>query len=379
MKKALVVILSVVMVFLLVACGGGDKDQPSTEETSEETSEGLKIAIVNSSGVDDGSFVQDCYSGIQAFIKENPEAKVTDVKEDDMNKLIQAATDVIADYDVLVLPGYNFAQIGPVAEANPDCKIILVDTEPLDEDGNKIELDNVYSMIFKEQEGGFFAGVAAALETKTNKVAVINGIAFPTNVNYQYGFEAGVNYANKHYGTKAEIVEMPSYAGVDITDKEVGGNYIGDFSDVETGKVVGNTLIDQGCDVLFVAAGDSGNGVFTAAKEVDDVMVIGCDADQYSDGKKSGDKNIILTSAIKNMHDNVQLQLQNIKDGKFKGANELLGADSDSTGYVKQDGRHQLSEDSLEKLEEVYELVKDGTIVPPSNFSDSTPEDFPGL
>ena len=52
-------------------------------------------------------------------------------------------------------------------------------------------------MNFAEQESGFFAGMAAALETKTNKVAVVNGIAYPSNVNYQFGFESGVNYANK--------------------------------------------------------------------------------------------------------------------------------------------------------------------------------------
>ena len=57
-------------------------------------------------------------------------------------------------------------------------------------------LPNVYTMTFQEEQGGFFAGVAAALTTKTNKVAVVNGIVFPSNVNYQFGFMAGVNYTN---------------------------------------------------------------------------------------------------------------------------------------------------------------------------------------
>ena len=60
-------------------------------------------------------------------------------------------------------------------------------------------------MLFAEQEAGFFAGVAAALETKTNKVAVVNGVAFPSNVNYQFGFESGVNYVNEVYGKNVEL------------------------------------------------------------------------------------------------------------------------------------------------------------------------------
>ena len=178
-------------------------------------------------------------------------------------------------------------------------------------------------MLFAEQEGGFFAGVAAALETQTNKVAVVNGIAFPSNVNYQYGFESGVNYVNEVFGKNVELVELPSYAGTDVTGANVGGNYVGDFADESTGKVIGSTLIKEGCDIIFVAAGGAGNGVFTAAKEAGNVKVIGCDVDQFDDGQ-NGDANIILTSALKVMDANVERVLQSVVDGTFKGANELL-------------------------------------------------------
>ena len=82
-----------------------------------------------------------------------------------------------------MLPGYNFAAVGDVASSNPDHKFIVVDSTITDANGNPMSLDNVYTMTFKEQEGGFFAGVAAALSTKTNKVAVVNGMAFQSNVN----------------------------------------------------------------------------------------------------------------------------------------------------------------------------------------------------
>ena len=97
--------------------------------------------------------------------------------------------------------------------------------------------------------------------------------------------------------------------------ENVGGNYVGSFADEATGKEVGKALIDAGADVILVAAGSSGNGVFTAAKEAGNVFVIGCDVDQYDDGV-NGDKNIILTSALKIMDVNVTRQLEAIYDGK---------------------------------------------------------------
>ena len=163
-----------------------------------------------------------------------------------------------------------------------------------------------------------------------------------------------------------------------MTNANVGGNYVGSFADEATGKVVGKALIDQGCDIIFVAAGGSGNGVFTAAKEASGVKVIGCDVDQYDDGA-NGSENIILTSGLKVMGMNVEKQLTAITEGSFAGANALLGADTDSTGFVKEEGRHQMSAETVEKLDEAYELVKNGTIVPAANFNEIQPDDFPGL
>lgn len=387
MKKFISVLMCLMLtVSLLAGCGSSSDsttDTAGTETgTEEETSgEGLKIAIVSSpSGVDDGSFNENNYNGILAFIDENPDATVTPVKEEtgDVAAAVQAVADIVADYDVIVCCGFQFAGIATIAEENPDVSFILVDSFPSDSEGNEVEVDNIYAMTFKEQESGFCAGIAAAMETETGKVAVVNGIAYPSNVNYQYGFESGVNYANKHYGTSAEIVELASYAGTDVTNANIGGNYVGNFNDEATGKVVGEALIAEGVDIMFVAAGASGNGVFTAAKEADGVYCIGCDVDQYDDGA-NGDGNIILTSALKIMDMNVELQLNNVKDGTFKGENALLGADTDSTGYVSEEGRQQLSDETIESINEAFAKVKSGEIVPAANFNEMTPEDFTGL
>ncbi len=337
----------------------------------------LKILIVTSSGVDDGNFNQDCYLGIQNFLAEHADCTVQDVKEPDMAELIPTVEKLVGDYDVFVLPGFNFSTVGDIVLANPDKYFLVVDSTIQDSEGNPVSQNNVYTMTYKEQEGGFFAGVAAALTTASNKVAVVNGMPFPSNVNYQFGFMAGVNYANAKYGTAAEYVEIPSFAGTDLSGQNVGGNYVGAFTDPATGKVVAETLIGEGCDVIFTAAGDSGNGALTAVKEADGVWFIGCDVDQYDNGQK-GEGNVVLTSSLKVMHLDVQRQLEAIYNGTFVGADALLGIDTDSTGYVSAEGRQQLSEDAQAKLAECYELMKAGTIVPPSATSYSV-TDFPGL
>ena len=405
-KRVVAVMLAAAMVCSLAACGGSEsaapeavqesaeeeapaedaaeteaepaEDAAETPAAEDETAAGLKIAIVSSpSGVDDGSFNQDNYNGILSFIENHPESTVTPVQEPtgDVAAAVQAVADIVADYDVIVCCGFQFAGITSIAQENPDVKFVLVDTFPSDADGNEAEVDNIYAMQFAEQESGFFAGMAAALETKSNKVSVVNGIAYPSNVNYQYGFECGVKYINETEGKSVEVVELPSYAGTDVTGANVGGNYVGSFADEATGKVVGNALIAEGVDIIFVAAGASGNGVLTAVKEADGVYFIGCDVDQYDDGA-NGDANVVLTSAVKVMHQNVERALEAVTDGSFKGGNVVLQADTDSTGYINADGRNQLSADSIKKMDEAYEAIKGGTIVPAANFNGITPDDF---
>ena len=378
-KKIVMILFIALMTAVMAACGNDSANENEAKAGTGE--EGLKIAIVTSpSGVDDGNFNEDNYNGILSFIENNPTATVKAVKEEtgDPAAAVQAVADIVADYDVIVTPGFQFAGVSSIAVENPDKIFIMNDSEPAPVDG-QTEFDNIYAMNFAEQESGFFAGMAAALETKTNKVAVVNGIAYPSNVNYQFGFESGVNYANKVYGKNVELVELSGYAGTDVTGADVGGNYAGSFADEATGKVIGNALIKQGVDIIFVAAGGTGNGVFTAVKEAkDDVKVIGVDVDQYDDGA-NGSENIVLTSAVKFMAMNIEKALNSVVDGTFKGGNVVLYADTDSTGFIKEEGRHQLSEDTLSKLNEAYELVKDGTIVPASNFNEHSPEQFPGL
>lgn len=378
MKKFLALALASMMTLSMVACGNASGSNSNADSGSAD---GLKIAVFSSpSGVDDGSFNEDIYNGILKYVGENEGATVTPIREEsgDTAAAVQAVADVVSEYDVLVCNGFQFAGIGDVAKENPDSTFILIDAWPTVEGAEltaDAPLENVYAVYYAEQESGFLAGMAAALSTTTGKVAVVNGIAFPSNVNYQYGFECGVKYANETEGLSVEVVELASYAGTDVTGANVGGNYTGDFSDEATGKVIGNALIAEGCDVIFVAAGNAGNGVFTAVKEATGVKVVGCDVDQYDDGV-NGDSNIVLTSGLKVMHETVYNALNTVKDGSFKGANVTLSANTGSTGYVSEEGRCQLTADAISKLDAAEAELKAGKIVPAANFNGVTPETF---
>ena len=136
MKKKLtsLVLTSMLAMTTLVGCGGN-----TSTETSQQTSEdGLKIAIVTSiTGVDDGNFNQNNYEGILEFIENNPGSTVNAIQEPsgDTTAAVQAVSDIVADYDVIVTPGFQFAGISQVATENPDKKFILVDSEPAAIDG----------------------------------------------------------------------------------------------------------------------------------------------------------------------------------------------------------------------------------------------------
>ncbi|MCL2379289.1 MAG: BMP family ABC transporter substrate-binding protein [Coriobacteriia bacterium] len=380
-KKVLLIAFALVLTLGLVACGDDTNGDTNGEDTAAPAAEALNIVIVTSpSGVDDGSFNQTAYEGIQDFISMNPDSTVHHVLEPDMDNAVAAVGQVVADYDVAVLAGFQFAGITEVAQNNPDTYFILIDIFPADPEGgdDPVVLDNVYAMQFAEQESGFLAGIAAAMETETGKVGFIGGMAIPPVVNYHFGFISGVEYANSNLDANAEIVNLSQFGGTDVRGVDIAGNYVGAFNDEAQGKVVAEALIAADVDVLFVAAGGSGNGAFTAAKETTDVWVIGCDVDQWHLGE-DGDRNIVLTSALKVIDINVVRVLSDIANDAFMGGNYVLTAAEDSTGLVTYDGSQQLDAATIDAINDAFDAVKAGTIVPASNFNEIDPTDFPGL
>ena len=107
MKKVVSIFAMVLVASLLFSAGSAER--------KTDVAAGLNIAIITTpSGVDDGSFNQDNYNGIVAFVNKNPGAKVTAIREPsgDVAAALKAAADVVAEYDVLVCTGFQFAGIG---------------------------------------------------------------------------------------------------------------------------------------------------------------------------------------------------------------------------------------------------------------------------
>jgi len=371
-SRKILVRVGMILSFIVVMIAGC-----SNPNNEEQMVHGMKIAVISSP-----YGISNTDVNIVGFVNENPGSTVTNIKEDFGNEkaVVQKISDIVSDYDVIICCGYPLLKIERIARENPNAYFIVMNEEISDEKKytSLSNTDNVYIITFKEQEAGFLAGVAAALETKTGKVAVVNGIAYPSNINYQYGFESGVQYANKYYDANAEIVEMQSYSGTNVLGEAVGGNYVGDFYDISGGKVLGEALIEEGADILFVAAGESGLGVFEAAKGKTDVYCIGCDVDRY-DEVQNGENNIMLTSVLISADKNIEKQLQAIQEGSFQSGNQSVGIDFDSIGYVKTEGKHQLSAQTISCLEDSLQKMKTGEVIPASCDNGMTPSFYKGL
>ena len=145
-KKLLAAVLCATMTASLFMGCGSNEETSGGGASTEESSDALNIAIVSSpNGVDDGSFNEDNYNGVLAYIEEHPDAKVTPIREETgvPSTVVERITEIAGSYDVVVCLGYQCAGIGQVAQDNPDVDFILVDSYPTDAEGNTVELDNV--------------------------------------------------------------------------------------------------------------------------------------------------------------------------------------------------------------------------------------------
>ena len=114
MKKLLAMLCTLALIMGLFAVPAMAEGKP------------FRILMVCTTGVDDGNFNQDIYSGIQAFLADHPDCSVKDIKEPDMAELIPTIERLAGDYDVFVCPGFNFGAIGDVVLANPDKYFLVV-------------------------------------------------------------------------------------------------------------------------------------------------------------------------------------------------------------------------------------------------------------
>ena len=340
----------------LVACGTGEGDKGTT--TNGEAK--IKVGMMTDSGtIDDKSFNQGTWEGIERYKEENGTIEAQYIKPggEATQDYLEAADNLLAKGNELIIaPGFKFEEaIGKLQAENPETKFVILDGEP---EGGVAE--NSVGIYFAEQEAGFLAGIAAALETKTGKVGFIGGMVIPAVQKFGYGFVTGVAYANANLGTNVEVADYL---------------YNGTFNDVSGGQAQAGGMYDKGIDIIFVAAGGVGNGVIAEGKvraeAGDDVYVIGVDVDQYEDGIISDGSSVILTSAIKRIDNAAYDKIDELVNGTFTGG-QVITMDAKNDGVGLPAENPNLSEATQQAADEAFELIKNGTIVVPTELDEVT-------
>ena len=336
----------------LVACGTGEDNNSSNGNNDVSK---IKVGMMTDAGtIDDKSFNQGTWEGIERYQKENGTIEAQYIKPvgTSTQDYLEAGNNLlVAGNEMIVAPGYKFEEaVGQLQAENPETKFVIIDGEPT---GGVA--DNSVAIYFAEQEAGFLAGIAAALETKTNKVGFIGGMVIPSVQKFGYGFVTGVAYANANLGTNVEVADYL---------------YNGTFDDVSGGQTQAGGMYDKGIDIIFVAAGGVGNGVISEAKTRaqagDDVKVIGVDVDQYEDGiyNKETNESVILTSAIKRIDNAAYDKIDELVNGTFTGG-QVITMDAKNDGIGLPEENPNLSEATQQAADEAFELIKEGTIVVP--------------
>ena len=141
--------------------------------------------------------------------------------------------------------------------------------------------------------------------------------------------------------------------------------YSGSFTDLALGQQIAAQMYDRGVKVIFAAAGGTGMGAITEAKtrtvNGEEVWVIGVDCDQYADGIYEGNKSVILTSAIKKVNEAAYQMIEAELNNEFPGGQSLIfNAKNNAVGIPEENPN--LSEDTVAKVNEVLEAIKNGEI-----------------
>jgi basic membrane protein A len=376
MKKLLVLFMAATVV-LLTGCTSGvdyseDIDKLETEiATLKQTIQDLeddvevlmnvpekvvlKVAMITDSGtIDDESFNQGTWEGIQTYANANGHLyqyyKPTEVSDTAYLAAIQLAVNDGAD--VVVTPGFLFeSSVYAAQDLYPDVKFILIDGVPHTPDWATFNTaDNTLSILFNEHESGFLAGYAAVKDGYTH-LGFTGGMAVPAVVKFGVGYIAGAYYAAE---------EM----NVTITFADDDYHYFGDFGPSDTFKAYAAARYSAGVEVIFSAAGGAGGSVMAAAEEAGNgAAVIGVDVDQYylSD--------TVITSALKGLGTAVMTALADIEAGTFVGGQSLmLGAAEGGVGLPM--GNSVFATFTNADYLAILEDIADGTVVVPASHAD---------
>ncbi|TCS83007.1 BMP family lipoprotein [Tepidibacillus fermentans] len=341
MKKFLTLLLvfTMAMSTFLVGCGVDKetKDNQAGKPADQTTQKQLKVAMVtDTGGVNDQSFNQSAWEGLQRAEKElGIKPSYLESKQDadykpNLETLIDAGNDLIW--------GIGFKMGDTIlneAKTNPDQKFAIIDYAYQDTPKNLV------GVIFKAQESSFLVGYIAGKMTKTGKVGFVGGMKSPVIDQFEYGFRAGVKYANPNVNVLVQYAES--------------------FNDAAKGKSIATKMYQDGADIVFHAAGGTGDGVIAAAKE-QNKYAIGVDRDQNSLAPDN-----VITSAMKRVDIGVYDVVKQLKEGKFPGGTTvILGLKEGGVDIAPTSNKH-VPANILKDVDGLKQKIINGEISVPYN------------
>lgn len=337
MKKFLAILLSASMIFSMAACGSKNTNNADNAGNAGNDGKKIKIGMVTDiGGVNDGSFNQSAWEGLQRAQKElGVEVSYAESATDaDYAPNIEAFVD--EDYDLIICVGYMLADATrKAAEANPDQKFAIIDDASID-------LPNVTCLMFEQSQASYLVGLVAGKMTKTNTVGFVIGMVSQTMNEFGYGYLAGVKDANPD----AKILQFNANS----------------FGSTETGKSAATTMITNGADVIFHAAGGTGLGVIEGCKDAG-VWAIGVDSDQSPLAPEN-----ILTSAMKRV-DNACYEIAKATlEGNVTSG--IITYDLNSAGVDIAPTTTNLPQEVLDYVKQAKQDIIDGKIVVPKTQAD---------
>jgi basic membrane protein A and related proteins len=268
----------------------------------------------------DRSFNQSASEGAARFTKETGiavrefEIQNASQREQVMRQFARRGASVI------VAVGFTQASaVETVAAEYPGVKFAIID--------GVVDLPNVESINFREQESSFLCGMAAAMATKTGKVGFVGGMDIPLIRKFALGYRAGVAYVDP----KIEVIE------------NMTGTTPAAWTNPSAGAELAKSQFGRGADVVFHAAGATGIGVMQAAADAG-LLSIGCDSNQ--DYLHPGS---VLTSAVKRVDVAVETVFTEARGGTWKAGPEVLGLAEHGVDYSLDDFNRRLITPDMER------------------------------
>ena len=236
---------------------------------------------------------------------------------------------------IVVAMGFaQAAAVEAVAREFPDTRFTLVDMV--------VDLPNVQSLIFKEHEGSFLVGMAAAMASKTGRIGFVGGMDIPLIRKFALGYVEGARYVNPD---------------IEIYQNMTGATPAA-WSDPTRGGELARSQFDRGADVVYAAAGATGIGVYQAAKDAGK-LAIGVDSNQ-----NHLHPGVMLTSMVKRVDVAVYEAFRSARDGSWKGGVQVLGLAEDGVGWALDEYNRSLVSAEMEAaIERARQDIIAGRIV----------------